>query len=143
CGLDALKGESLENQLTIFEAQIVVAEELKKPVIIHCVKRFAELIALKKKLNVQVPMIIHGFNKNEELGGQLIDNGFLLSFGTAVFKENSGAFALVAKTDNFFLETDDSKTSIEEIYHFVANLKNCNVETLKARIFADWERLVV
>ena len=141
CGLDALKGDSLENQLLIFEQQIVLAEELKKPLIIHCVKRFAELIALKEKLKVKVPMIIHGFNKNKELGFQLLDKGFLLSFGAAVLKEDSGASELVKQTGNFFLETDDSETSIEEIYRTVANLKKCSVEILKERIFADWKKL--
>ncbi|RZK56385.1 MAG: TatD family deoxyribonuclease [Pedobacter sp.] len=141
CGLDLLQGDSLENQLLIFEQQIVLAEELKKPLIIHCVKRFAELVTLKEKLKVKVPMIIHGFNKNKELGFQLLDKGFLLSFGSAVLKENSGAAALVKQTDNFFLETDDSEIAIEEIYHAVAEIKKITVDELKDVIFANWKKI--
>jgi len=141
CGLDSLKGEKIENQILILENQIVLAEALNKPLILHCVKSFSELINLKEKLKVKVPMVIHGFNKNEELGKQLLKNGFLLSFGAAVLKENTGAAKLIKDLDYFFLETDDSQITIQEIYHAVAEIKNCTVDELKALIFANWEKL--
>jgi TatD DNase family protein len=141
CGLDRLQGENLENQIIILEKQIELAERINKPLILHCVKCFAELIAVKDRLKVNVPMIIHGFNKNKELGKQLLDKGFLLSFGLAVLKENSGAAKLVQSTNHFFLETDDADISIEEIYQATAILKKCTVDELKARIFTDWNKL--
>lgn len=141
CGLDKLKGESIENQVLILTEQIKLAEKLEKPLILHCVKAFDELIALKQRLNIKVPMIIHGFNKNEELGRQLQAKGFLLSFGAAVLKEISSITRLIENTDNFVLETDDSKITIEEIYHVVAEIKNCTVDELKAIIFANWKKL--
>ncbi len=141
CGLDKLKGESLANQITIFEAQVALAEELNKPLIIHCVRSFSELIHSKEKLKVKVPMIIHGFNKSEELGRQLLDKGFWLSFGPSILKEGSTIEKLIEKTDRFFLETDDSDLPIQELYEAVANLKKCTIEALKARIFGDCEKL--
>ncbi len=141
CGLDKLKGESLANQIIILKRQIELAEKLNKPLIIHCVKAFDELISLKKKLKIKVPIIIHGFNKNEELGLQLINQGFWLSFGEAVLNEKSRLLNLIQKTNHFFLETDDSTKSIEEIYHAVAEIKKCSINELKACIFADWEKL--
>lgn len=141
CGLDRLRGEKIENQLLILEQQIALAEQLNKPLILHCVKCFDELIALKQKHKVQVPMIIHGFNKSIELGKQMLDKGFYLSFGKALLDGNANVAELVRTMDHFFLETDDSEQSIEEIYGVVANLKKCSVDELKARIFADWEKL--
>lgn len=141
CGLDKLKGECLENQIIIFERQIAIAATLKKPIVIHCVKAFNELIEIKERLKVNVPMIIHGFNKHEVLGKQLIAKGFLLSFGASILKGNSQAARLIEETDNFFLETDDAEVSIEEIYQAAANLKKCSVNELKACIFTTWKRL--
>lgn len=141
CGLDSLKGEKIENQILILDQQIALAEALNKPLILHCVKSFSELINLKEKLKVKVPMVIHGFNKNAELGKQLLKNGFLLSFGAAVLKENTGAAKLIKELDYFFLETDDLQITIQEIYHAVAEIKNCTVDELKALIFANWEKL--
>ncbi|UKT63884.1 TatD family hydrolase [Pedobacter mucosus] len=141
CGLDRLRGENLQNQIEIFEEQIALAEKLKKPIILHCVKCFSELIEIKDRLKVTVPMIIHGFNKNEALGKQLMNKGFLLSFGTVILNESSGPAKLIQQIDNFFLETDDSKISIEEIYQAAAKLKNCTLNELKERIFGDWKKL--
>ncbi len=142
CGLDKLRGESIENQIYILTQQIILAEQLGKPLILHCVKSFSELIQLKDKLSVKAPMIIHGFNKNEKLGEQLLAKGFYLSFGEGVLNSESGAAKLVQKTDRFFLETDESEVPIEKIYAHVAYLKKCTVENVKERIFADWEKLI-
>ena len=141
CGLDKLRGESLTDQITILEKQIALAEHLNKPLILHCVKAFSELTEIKERLKVTVPMIIHGFNKSEELGRQLLAKGFLLSFGAASLKAHSGASNLIKQYDAFFLETDDSEISIYEIYQAAANLKKCSVDELKALIFANWNKL--
>lgn len=141
CGLDKIKGETLENQLIILAQQIALAEQLNKPLILHCVKSFAELITIKEKLKVKVPMIIHGFNKNETFGRQLLDKGFFLSFGASILKETSSIAQLIKELDFFFLETDDSQTGIEEIYNAVAKIKNISIDELKQVIFANWKRL--
>ncbi|TKC05075.1 TatD family hydrolase [Pedobacter frigoris] len=141
CGLDRLKGEPLPDQILMLEKHIGLAESIKKPLILHCVRAFPELMAVKDKMKVTVPMVIHGFNKHENLGRKLLEKGFVLSFGAAILKADSGASKLIQSTDNFFLETDDSEVTIEEIYETAANLKKCYVEDLKARIFADWKKL--
>jgi len=140
CGLDKLRGENMQNQIIILKQQIQIAETLSKPLILHCVKAFQELIDVKNSLKVTVPMIIHGFNKNMELGRQLITNGFLLSFGTSLLKNDNSTSKLIQETDDFFLETDDSEVSIEDIYQAAANLKKCSVDELKALIFANWNK---
>lgn len=101
-----------------------MSEKYKKPLIIHCVKAYSELLEIHKKENPKQPWIIHGFNKNKVLAQQLIDKGFYLSFGVALLKSKK----LQANLKNtplsqLFLETDDNTTqSIEEIYTFVSDL---------------------
>lgn len=141
CGLDRLRGGKMEDQLHILTQQIILAEELGKPLILHCVKAFSELIQLNDKRKIAAPMVIHGFNKNEILGEQLLAKGFYLSFGADLLKQESGGAQLVQKTDRFFLETDESNVPIQEIYAYVANLKKCTMEDLKARIFEDWNKI--
>lgn len=142
CGLDKLRGEEIPKQLQMLEAQINLAEELKKPVILHCVKAFDELIALKKRLKPSVPMIIHGFNKKYEMAQQLMANGFYLSFGAAVLKSEEIAQILEEIQQTFFLETDDSDIDIVTIYERVAEIKKITVDELKDVIFANWKKLV-
>lgn len=141
CGLDKLRGENIENQLVILRKQLLLAADLHMPVILHCVRSFDELIALQKEMKLEVPLIIHGFNKKEELGRQLLDKGFYLSFGRAVLNADSGAARVLKQSEVFFLETDDADCSIQEIYEAAANLKNCTVETLKALTFANWKKI--
>lgn len=143
CGLDSLRGEKMNNQLEVLEAQILLAQNLQKPLIIHCVKAFDELVALKKKLNVTIPMVVHGFNKSEQLGKQLLHLGFHLSFGKAILNPNSSAAKLLTHIPHFFLETDDADVEIEEIYAAAANLKKCSMDQLKACIFADCKNLKI
>lgn len=141
CGLDKLKGECLENQLHIFERQVRLAEELGKPVIIHCVKAFEELISLKKRLNPQVPMIVHGFQKKAALAGQLIRHGFYLSFGAALQTSDELRHLIQEMNSPFFLETDDATIPIAQLYKYAAEIKKINVEDLKDRIFDSWKAI--
>ena len=57
CGLDRLIPLSLEMQLKVFEAQVQVAEWVQKPVVIHCVRAFNELLQWHKHRRTQVPLI--------------------------------------------------------------------------------------
>lgn len=81
CGLDRFRGPSLEVQQRVFEQQIRLSEELGLPLIIHCVRAFAELIALRLKYKPAQPWIIHGFRGKPELAAQLVRHGFYLSLG--------------------------------------------------------------
>lgn len=141
CGLDKLKGETMESQLQMLEAQISLAEELQKPIILHCVKAFDELIALKKRLQPKVPMIIHGINKKQEMVQQLANQGFYLSFGDAVLKSREVALALEKIEVPFFLETDEADIEIKEIYNKVAEIKKITLDELKDVIFANWKKI--
>lgn len=139
CGLDKLRGEDISQQITILAAQLKLAEELQKPVILHCVKAFDELIALKNLLKPTVSLIIHGFSKKHEMAKQLVQHGFYFSFGAAVLNSTTVALAVEQTTKPFFLETDDSSISIEEVYQKVAQIKKISLDELKDVIFANWK----
>ena len=51
------------------------------PLIIHAVKVYNELIALKKEIHPSQPWIVHGFRGKKELAQSLVRQGFYLSFG--------------------------------------------------------------
>jgi Tat protein secretion system quality control protein TatD with DNase activity len=84
CGLDRNIDLPLDIQTSIFKRHIELAETLQKPLVIHCVRAFSELIALKKNTKSTVPWIIHGFHKKEEVFQQLLKHDFYFSFGAAM-----------------------------------------------------------
>lgn len=135
CGLDKRIKSSLALQQDVFEKQLALAEKYQKPVIVHCVAAFQELIEIKKRLQISVPMLIHGFSKNEVLAKQLLANGFYLSFGKYLLRNPE--LEIVFKNipnDRFFLETDTIEEGIQEIYALAAKYKNNNVEAIKQLI---------
>jgi TatD DNase family protein len=140
CGLDNKIEKPLLEQIQIFESQIEIAQHHNKPIILHCVGTHNEIISIKKLKKIDVPMIIHGFNKNINIAKMLLDNGFYLSFGKNlilnpavqnIFKE--------IPIDKIFLETDNSSFSIFEIYKIASECKKINIETLKSVIYKNYK----
>lgn len=132
CGLDKRAEFSLELQQKVFQEQLILAEKHQKPVVIHCVGAFQELIAIKKKMKITVPMVIHGFAKNKQTAQQLLENGFYISFGKFLLKnpEMEAVFTSIPN-HRFFLETDTAEESLQEVYALAAKYKNINIEVLK------------
>jgi TatD DNase family protein len=139
CGLDKKIEISISLQQMVFEKQLALAEKYKKPVLIHCVGAFQEIIAIKKKMNISVPLIIHGFSKNIEVANQMIKNGFYLSFGKNLIlnKELEMVFNSIPK-DRIFLETDTVEQDIRAVYELAAKYRNIEVEEIKAIINANF-----
>ena len=138
CGLDALRGEPLPFQIMALEQQIQLAEKVGKPLVLHCVKAFNELIEIKKRLKPTVPMIVHGFNRSANIGNDLLKSGFLLSFGTALLNEKNDrlrAFFQKTPSESFFLETDNSDISIEKIYETALQLRHESCLIFNTNIF--------
>lgn len=76
-GLDKLTHTPWELQKKLFLDQIDLAENLKKPLIIHCVKAWPELIAIHKTSRPSVPWIIHGFRGKRRTGTSTYTIGIL------------------------------------------------------------------
>ena len=129
CGLDKRIEVPLSLQIEVFEKQIELAEKHQKPLILHLVVAFQELIEIKNRLKISVPIIIHGFSKNEQVANELIKNGFYLSFGKYLLRnpELESVFKSVPN-DKFFLETDTIDENLEEVYQLAAKYKSIKIE---------------
>jgi len=134
CGLDKKIAIPLQLQEEVFVKQLLLAEKNKKAVILHVVSAYQEIIALKKRLNLTIPLIVHGFNKNKQVADSLWKNGFYLSFGSALLRNErlQETFASVPK-EFLFLETDDDTTiTIEEVYAKAETLQPGIVQIVEA-----------
>ncbi|MDJ1472423.1 TatD family hydrolase [Xanthocytophaga flava] len=136
-GLDRNAQATIETQMEIFTKHISLAEHLQKPLVIHCVRAFPELIQLKKQKQSTVTWIVHGYNANLTIATQLLDHGFYFSLGSALLHttSNAGQLLKVIPPDRFFLETDDKYITIEEIYQMASSILNNSIETLTKDIF--------
>jgi len=132
CGLDKLCKTDWHLQVAVFKKQIYLANSLDKPLVIHCVRAFPELIGVLQISPNESPVIIHGYNNKESTGKVLLDKGYYLSFGAAILKPESPAAGFLAQIDKerFFLETDDSGADIKEIYRRAALIRKCSEDEL-------------
>ena len=141
CGLDYVKRS--ENQLEIFEKQIKISEKNRTPMIIHCVKAYSDILFLRKKTKAKQSWILHGFNGNLQLAKQLIQSGCYLSFGEILLNSKSKAAKIFCEIPeaSFFLETDESKFEIEQIYKKASELKEINLLKLKHIIIQNFKNI--
>ena len=113
CGIDLVRStldEAGQIELTLLHARL--AEELHKPLVLHCVRSYHIVARLLKEFRPTQPWIIHGFRGNATVARQLLRfQQVWLSFG-----EHFNADALAATPQNRRLaETDCSSRPIEEI----------------------------
>lgn len=130
CGLDKVCDTPFRLQQRAFEAQVAISERLKKPLIIHCVKAFDELLEIRRRSNPTQAWIIHGFRGKPEQMLQLTAHGLYLSFGE---KFNPESLRQMAGGQLFF-ETDQSPRSIREIYTVAASVRTSPVGELAGQI---------
>ena len=130
CGLDKVCKTDFALQQLYFIKQIQLANTVHKPLIIHCVRAYHEIIQTLEEQKVQVPVIFHGFNKNKVLAQSLITKGYYLSFGRHLLNTAVAETFKTLPLEQVFLETDDSEMEIEEIYKAAAAIKNIDVATL-------------
>jgi TatD DNase family protein len=140
-GFDRIKGPSTELQRKTFEEQVYIAEELKKPLIIHCVRAWDELLKEHKKLKPKMPWLIHGFRGKPDLALQLISKGMYLSFWfDFVMRPEAANLLKKLPTGRIFLETDGAAIDIRDIYNKVSADLNLSVDEFKTIIFSNFEQ---
>ena len=133
CGLDRRSPVCIEEQERVLERQVELGEKFRKPLIIHCVKAYSELIAIRKKMKSSIPWIIHGYNNNERILRQLLHCEFYISVGAALSDSRSNAFQLLRMipAERLFLENDDKTVGIDVIYSVASGILGLTVEELK------------
>ncbi|SFJ08804.1 TatD family hydrolase [Myroides guanonis] len=135
CGLDKRTEVPWDLQIAVFEKQLLLAEKHRKPVIVHCVAAFQEVVELKKKNRISVPLIFHGFSKNKQVATMLLKEGCYLSFGKYLLRnpELSEVFKAMP-LERIFLETDTMEETIEEVYAKASEIVGLSVLDIEIQI---------
>ena len=141
CGLDRLSTIPFTLQQRVFEAQIHLANELNKPLIIHCVKAFDDALLLLRQ--AKVPVIFHGFDKKQGVAQQVLNAGYFLSFGAAIASGSTQASVVLAAIpgNRFFLETDDKDINIQEIYKIAAAIRKTEVDAIILQVQQNYHKV--
>ena len=134
-GLDKHAQAPVHLQQQVLLQHLQLAEALHKPVILHCVKAWAELLQVVRSFHGSLPpMVVHGFRGKPELAHTLLSHGLYLSFG---YRYNVQALT-ACPSQRLFLETDEAPVSIAMVYGAVASARGCSVERLVEDCMANF-----
>lgn len=133
CGLDYAIKTDRKLQEEVFWVQKELAEALGKPLIIHCVRAYHDLISMIK--TCRVPIILHQYVGNIETTKSLLFDHIYFSFGKQFFREtfNTSIFDLIP-IDRVLFETDTMPIHIEEIYLKASSMLDVDFEELRDQV---------
>lgn len=129
-GIDRSIPTPIHIQQRYFDAQLTVARAVQKPVIIHAVRSYSDMLPYQKKS--KVPFIYHGFRGNMQQANDIQKHNGYLSFGAELFEPTTERVFQSVDSSHFFLETDTaSHINIADIYRKAAELKKISTEELE------------
>ena len=114
CGLDSECDTPLSDQIACFEQALLIARQYRKPVILHIVRMWDQLLLSTRRVFGQggaatadaegCRLIVHGYRKNLALAQQLVAQGYYLSLGS---KFNPAVLTGIAP-EKIYRETDET-----------------------------------
>lgn len=125
CGLDSLRGPSMDIQEQVFFKQLKLSESFEKPVIIHQVKSIDRIILLNKEMKPKQRWLIHGFRGGPVQASQLLALNIDISFGKNFNIETLKNIPL----NRLFVESDDY-CDVLDIYNSLSTVLSIEVEEL-------------
>lgn len=159
-GLDFYKADNHEQQVTAFEAQLAIAQQLDLPVIIHCrdaATPMKELLQQFWQKHGMVKGVMHCWGGTPEETQWFLDLGFYISFsGTVTFKNAKSvqASAQMVPDDRLLVETDcpflapvpkrgkrNEPAYVRYVAEQVAQLRNISLETLATQTTSNANQL--
>jgi TatD DNase family protein len=96
-----------DHQRRIFEAQLHLAAQVNKPVVVHCREAVDDTLAILR--DAQVPALFHCFTGTADEAARVVDAGYFLGFtGPVTYKKNDELRSVVRNTplDRLLVETD-------------------------------------
>ncbi len=151
CGIDKVRSNaSLAEQQTWLEAQLRLACQLHRPILLHTVRAWSETIEIRRELAQEFdqlpPMVLHGFRAKSEVAQMMLSQGFALSFGRHY---DSAALRLAYEANALLVETDElpqgltHQEALAESYTHLAEALAITPEALAERVAATpfWQQV--
>lgn len=141
-GLDKLVDVPMDRQQAVFRQQIVLSEKWHLPMVLHIVRSWNEVLAIRREISPTQAWIFHGFRKHSILAS-VLDSGLYVSIGTAILHDRQMQdWVTEIPLDCLFLETDmDAPEYLAEVYRMVAARKKLSLQALEEQIEANFKKV--
>ncbi|WP_297172844.1 TatD family hydrolase [uncultured Porphyromonas sp.] len=142
CGVDKVRSNAtLSEQLVWLEVQMRLACQLDRPILLHAVRAWAEMIEIRSQMAQEFaqlpPMVLHGFRARGEVAQMMLSKGFVLSFGR---RYDAEALHLAYEAKAILVETDEipngltHREAIEAVYAHLAEQLSITPELLASQV---------
>lgn len=150
-GLDFVNGEE-KQQIGDFEKMIKLAEELKKPIVVHSRKAEQKCIEILESSTLK-KIVMHCFSGKKSLVKKIADNGWYLTAPTIVVRsqqfqeivKNVPISQLFCETDSPYLSPYKEKSNepafVIESYNKIAEIKQMDVDEVVNNIYMNWQKV--
>lgn len=147
----------IEEQKNMFKAQIILANELNLPIVVHDREAHKDSIDIVKEYNKTSEVVFHCFSGSVEMMRECVKNQWYIALGGVVTFKNAKKMKEVAKEiplEYLLLETDspyltpvpyrgkeNQPAYIKYVAEEIANLRNEPVEDIIKMTTANAERV--
>ena len=165
-GLDRLKEREISQQMReVFEAQLKLAFEFNRPVVLHGAKCWGQVVKTIKSCELRIPnkasgdnsqfairnssFLFHGFSRSDGLIPDIVALGGYISVGPAVLNDHAVNYRELVKKiplDRLLVETDRTPEnaadcpSVRDVAAEVAKLRGMTVAELESLTDENAER---
>jgi TatD DNase family protein len=155
-GLDRLKCRDISPRMReVFETQLALAIELKRPVVLHGAKCWGQVVATVRALNSRQPLtqtikqsnnqtlppfLFHGFSRSDGLIPDIVKLNGYISVGPAVLNDHAVNYRELVKKiplDRLLVETDRTEANaadcppVRDVLAKVAELRGISAAELE------------
>ena len=123
----------MDVQQNLLARQLEAAENARKPLVVHCVRAWSELIRAVRQSGFKGAKAVHGFRGSTPTLEQLLAHDWYISVGLDA-KGKLPETTRQIPDDRLLLETDASGAPIESVYQAVSLLKGIPLDTAQAQI---------
>ena len=147
-GLDFKESSEKEKQIKNLKKFISLAEEIKKPLIIHSRNAIREVLDVLKGIKVKV--ILHYFDANTTLVKEALDLGFYFSVPTNISSSKSlKKLVKIVPLNRLFTETDSPYLSpikgeknepinVKHTIKVISEIKNVSEKEVEGQIYKNY-----
>ena len=150
-GLDRLKDRTISTRMRqIFEAQLEIAAEFGRPVVLHGAKCWGEVVKACRTYAGRIPaFLFHGFSRSDGLIPDIVALNGYISVGPSLLNGHAVNYRALAKRiplDRLLVESDrtpenaTSVPSVDEVAALLAGLRAMTLDALTATLEANADR---
>jgi TatD DNase family protein len=154
-GLDRLRQKTIPQEMRdLFEVQLELALEMRRPVVLHGAKCWGQVVAAVKRavqLKGCTAFLFHGFSRSDGLIPEIVSLNGYISIGPSILNDHAAYYRAMARKipiDRLLVETDRTEENaskcphVREVLEKLAQIRGEDPRILEEATDANAQRFI-